>query len=228
MGRHRNILRMGLVGGGPGSMIGGVHRMADELDGGIRLVAGAFSRDAEKSREAARAFGLDEDRAYTDVNDLLAHGAQGLDLITVATPNDTHLPIVLSAIKAGVHVICDKPATRDLDEALTLQTALAGSAVVYGLTYTYTGQIAAGDHNNLTLKVWGELGGIEWQHAKSDQLVMKTIDGRFEILHDGMARLSPEASLLPGITEGVRSMVFVETALASSRARTWLDLNVTD
>ena len=132
------ILRLALVGGGPGSFIGPVHRMAAELDGRIRLVAGAFSRDQARSLEAGRRFGVAEDHCFSDWRDLIAR-ADDIDLIAIATPNHLHFPIARAAIEAGVHVMSDKPATTSLADARALAEVVAAAQALYALSYTYTG-----------------------------------------------------------------------------------------
>jgi len=137
-----DVLRMGMVGGGPGSFIGPVHRRAAELDGRLRLVAGAFSRDPALSAEAGRLYGIAPDRAYPDYRTMFAEEAKredGPDLITIVTPNDTHFAIACDAIDAGYHVVCDKPATATMEEALALERKLEGQDRLYALTFTYTG-----------------------------------------------------------------------------------------
>lgn len=136
------VLRLGMVGGGIGSFIGPVHRRAAELDGRIRLVAGAFSRNAETSRRAGEGFGIDPSRAYADYRTMLAEEAKrvdGIDLVAIVTPNDTHFAIARDALAAGLHVVSDKPATATLDEAVALSALVAQSGRQYALTYTYTG-----------------------------------------------------------------------------------------
>jgi len=135
-------VRMAMVGGGPGSFIGPVHRMGAELDRRIRLVAGAFSSDAARSQSTGLGYGLDADRIYSDWRTMLAAERarpDGAELVTIVTPNHLHLPVALAAIEAGFHVASDKPATATLAEALNLQKALEGSDSVYALTYTYSG-----------------------------------------------------------------------------------------
>jgi len=129
-------LRMGMVGGGPGAFIGPVHRMAAELDGKIELVAGAFSQSAERSRAAGAAFHIDPARAYADYREMLSAERQrpdGIDFVTIATPNALHLPVALAALEAGFPVMSDKPATATYDEVLTLQAAVARSGLPYAI-----------------------------------------------------------------------------------------------
>lgn len=135
-------LRMGLVGGGPGAFIGPVHRIAAELDGEIELVAGAFSSTPERSRQAGLHYGVSPERAYASYTEMFAaerERADGIDFVTIATPNHTHLPIARAALEAGIAVMSDKPATATLSEARALAVAVDAAQVPYALSYTYSG-----------------------------------------------------------------------------------------
>lgn len=135
-------LRMGLVGGGPGAFIGPIHRIAAELDGEIELVAGAFSSDPERSRQAGLYYGVSPERAYASYAEMFAaerERADGIDFVTIATPNHTHLPIARAALEAGIAVMSDKPATATLSEARTLAGAVDAAQVPYALSYSYSG-----------------------------------------------------------------------------------------
>ncbi|MCC7265745.1 MAG: Gfo/Idh/MocA family oxidoreductase [Caulobacteraceae bacterium] len=150
-----------MVGGGPGAFIGPVHRMAAELDGRFRLVAGAFSREADKSAAAGRAWGLDPDRTYADYRMMIEAEAarpDGARVVVVATPNDTHLAVSSAALRTGLHVMSDKPATRDLAEALQLARIVRESGRLYGLTYVYTGYPMVREARGIVGR--GELGAI--------------------------------------------------------------------
>lgn len=163
-------LAMAMVGGGPGSFIGPVHRMAAELDGAIRLRAGVFSRDHARSLDAAAGYGIDPERAYPDVATMLAAEAQrpdGIAFVAIATPNDTHLPIAAAALAAGVHVISDKPATATLEEALALQEHVAASQALYAVTYTYTGYPLVREARERVAR--GDLGRIRRIHVEYPQ-----------------------------------------------------------
>lgn len=154
-------LRMAMVGGGPGSFIGPVHRMAAELDGRIRLVAGVFSRDPAKSAQAAAAWGVAPDRVYPDHHTMFAAErarADGVQLVSVVTPNHLHFEVSAAALKAGLHVISDKPATLNLAEAQALAEIVAASAKQYGLTYTYTGYPMVREAREIVAR--GDLGAV--------------------------------------------------------------------
>jgi predicted dehydrogenase len=133
---------MGMVGGGAGSFIGPVHRMGAELDGTIQLVAGAFSQDADKSKQAGVTYGISEDRAYANFNEMMEKESKRkdpIDFVCIVTPNHLHLPIAVAALEHGFHVMSDKPATANLSEAQTLESVVKRTGLLYGLTYTYTG-----------------------------------------------------------------------------------------
>ena len=134
-------LRLGVIGGGPGSFIGPVHRTAAKLDDRFEIVAGVLSSHSGRSRAAAVAIGIDPDRAYSDWRAMLkmerARG-DGVDAVAVMTPNDSHAAICTAALDRGFDVICDKPLTTSLDDALQLVAKVAATGRVFCLTYNYT------------------------------------------------------------------------------------------
>jgi predicted dehydrogenase len=152
---------MGMVGGGPGAFIGPVHRMAAELDGEIRLVAGAFSADPAKSKLAGRTYGVDDDRVYGSYHEMLeseSKRSDPIDFVAVVTPNHLHLPIGAAALEKGFHVLSDKPATATLDEAYRLRDVVTRTGKLYGLTYTYTGYPLVREARSICQR--GDLGEI--------------------------------------------------------------------
>ncbi|HEX7943910.1 MAG TPA: Gfo/Idh/MocA family oxidoreductase [Phenylobacterium sp.] len=157
----RGPIRLAMVGGGPGAFIGPVHRMAAELDGRIRLVAGAFSRDAGRNAEASRAWGVADDRTYADYSQMLSaerSREDGAELVAVVTPNHLHFEVSAAALHAGLHVMSDKPATLDLAEAQALAKVVAASGRLYGLTYTYTGYPMVREAREIVRR--GDLGAV--------------------------------------------------------------------
>ncbi len=141
MGLNRK-LRYGMVGGGPGAFIGGVHRMAAALDGTMELVAGAFSASAEKSRQQGHALGLEGDRVYDSFQDMVERESarrDRIDLVSIVTPNHMHFPVAKAFLEGGFHVICDKPMTNTLQDAEALCRLVASSGLVFALTHNYTG-----------------------------------------------------------------------------------------
>ncbi len=135
-------LRMGMIGGGPGSFIGPIHRIAAEMDREIELVAGVFSSDAARSRAGGEAYRIDPTRAYADLDTMFAAEKardDGIDFVAIVTPNHNHLPAARAALAAGIPVISDKPATATLAEARELADCVAKAGLPYGLTHTYSG-----------------------------------------------------------------------------------------
>lgn len=135
-------LRMGMIGGGPGSFIGPIHRIAAELDREIELVAGVFSSDAGRSAEAGQGYRIDPARAYPTLEAMFAGEkarADGIDFVSIVSPNHHHLPAARAALAAGLPVISDKPATATLAEARELAACVAAAGLPYALTHTYSG-----------------------------------------------------------------------------------------
>lgn len=137
-------VRMGMVGGGIGAFIGAVHRLAANLDGDIELVCGAFSSDAERSQQSGAELYLSQQRCYASYQEMFAAEAtlpasQRMQFVAIVTPNHLHFPVACEAIKNGFHVISDKPATFDFNEAVALAELLDKHDVLYALTHTYTG-----------------------------------------------------------------------------------------
>jgi len=135
-------LRLGMVGGGQGAFIGGVHRIAARLDDRYELVAGALSSDPDRAKASASELRIAPDRAYGSFAEMAAAEAardDGIDVVAIVTPNHVHHQIAKAFLAAGIHVICDKPMTTNLDDALDLVRAVKESGLVFGLTHNYTG-----------------------------------------------------------------------------------------
>ena len=132
-------VRLGLVGGGTGALIGPVHRIAVRMDNRFELVAGVLSSRPAHAMAAAAALGL---RGYADVPAMLAGEARlpdGIDAVAVMTPNDSHAAFVDLALEAGLDAICDKPLTNDLASALALAGKARAKGLVLSLTHNYSG-----------------------------------------------------------------------------------------
>lgn len=316
-------IRMGLVGGGEGSFIGAVHRMAAELDGSISLVCGAFSSEPDKSRRSGRIiYGLPDDRCYGSFEDMIDAEKQlpenqRMHFVCIATPNHVHFPVAQKALSSGFHVMSDKPLAFSTSEAQKLVQQVAETGLLFGLTHNYTGypmikearelvksgslgtvrrisieyiqgwlstaeentgenkqaewrtdparsgaggcigdigthgenlaeyvtgqsitslcadistfvegrrldddvnillrfsdgakgvlsasQIAVGVENNLTLRVYGEKGGIEWQQMEPNTLIVRWPDRPFEVRRTGGAGLSSSAEAASRLPAG--------------------------
>jgi len=135
-------LRLAVIGGGPGSFIGAMHRAAARLDGRYQLVAGVVSSDPERSRKAATGMGINADRAHSDSIAMLEAESEredGAEVVAIMTPNDSHHRFALAALDRGFDVICDKPMTNTLDEALDIVRKVEATGLVFCLTHNYTG-----------------------------------------------------------------------------------------
>ncbi|MGE3804875.1 MAG: Gfo/Idh/MocA family protein [Gemmataceae bacterium] len=134
-------LRLGIVGGGKGAFIGAVHLTGARLDDRYQLVAGALSSDPQRAKESAPAFRIPDDRAYTSFQEMAekeAKRADGIEAVIVATPNHTHFAICKAFLEAGIDVICDKPLTTTLADAVALVKLVKQTGLVFGLTHEYT------------------------------------------------------------------------------------------
>ncbi len=135
-------LRMGMVGGGPGSFIGGVHRLAAEMDREIELVAGAFSSDPGRCRTAGETYKIDPGRSYLSWTQMIAGErmrGDGIDFVSVVAPNHLHLPVAKAALEAGLAVMSDKPMTATHAEARELSQVVSAAQLPFRVAYTYTG-----------------------------------------------------------------------------------------
>ena len=135
-------LRLALVGGGPGSFIGAMHRQAARLDDRYEVVSAVLSSDPDRCLSAGRELGLDEDRIHSDVARMCAAEAareDGAEVAAIMTPNDSHLPFAKAALENGLDVICDKPMTNTVAEAEELVQIVRDTGLVFCLTHNYTG-----------------------------------------------------------------------------------------
>jgi predicted dehydrogenase len=136
-------IRLGMVGGGQGAFIGAVHRLAARIDDEYEFVAGALSADAKKAQASGRDLGLAADRIYTDYKSMAKAEAKrkdGIEAVSIVTPNHVHVPAAMAFIEAGIHVICDKPLAFNLKEARALEKLLAKNPkVIFALTHNYSG-----------------------------------------------------------------------------------------
>jgi predicted dehydrogenase len=135
-------LRLAVIGGGPGSFIGAMHRQAARLDDRYELVAAALSSDPERALAAGQAIGMAPDRCYPSGQALIdaeAKRPDGAEVVAIMTPNDSHFTFAMLALEHGMDVICDKPMTNTLDEATALHQRVQDTGLVFCLTHNYTG-----------------------------------------------------------------------------------------
>ncbi len=154
-------LKLGMVGGGQGAFIGGVHRIASRIDGKFQLVAGALSSDPARAAASAAELGIDPSRAYASYEDMAKAEAardDGIDAVAIVTPNHMHAAPVIAFLEAGIHVICDKPLAATQEQADAIFAAAAASEARFILTHNYTGYPLIRQAREMVAR--GELGRI--------------------------------------------------------------------
>jgi len=156
-------LKMGMLGGGPGAFIGEVHRKAARMDGNIEIVAGAFDIDPVKSHQMGIELNLNSNRVYDNYQkmidgELSLTKNERIDFISITTPNNWHFPMAKDFLNAGFHVMCEKPMTISVEQALELEQIVNKTGKVFGLMHTYTGYPMAKLGKDLIKN--GELGEI--------------------------------------------------------------------
>ena len=137
-------IRMGMIGGGFGAFIGDAHRRASRICNDYELVAGVFDVDYEKSKQFAKEEGISPDRCYESVDamikaELALPAEKKVEVVAIVTPNALHYNFAKSFLKAGFHVVCEKPMTMTVDEAVDLENTVTSTGLTFALTHTYTG-----------------------------------------------------------------------------------------
>ena len=161
-------IRLGMVGGGNDAFIGGVHRIAARLDDRFELVAGALSSTPEKSAESAKALGLA--RSYANFDEMAeAESARenGIEAVSIVTPNHVHFAAAKAFLSKGIHVICDKPLTSTMDDAHALQSVVNDSEALFILTHNYTAYPMIRQAQSMVAS--GSLGAIRIVQAEYPQ-----------------------------------------------------------
>ena len=154
-------IKLGMVGGGEGAFIGEVHRIAARMDERFHLCAGALCSDPERSLKSALDLGLPEDRSYSDYKEMAISESQrddGINFVSIVTPNHLHHPIAKAFLEVGINVICDKPMTMNTEEAQELIDISESSDLIFAVTYNYSGYPLIREAREIIKK--GELGSI--------------------------------------------------------------------
>jgi predicted dehydrogenase len=188
-------LRLGMVGGGPGGFIGAVHRIAARLDDRYELVAASLTSSAERSLAAAeelhisRGYGSFEEMALTE-----SKRPDGIEVVSIVTPNHLHHAPAKAFLEAGIHVICDKPLTTTLADALDLAETVKRTGLVFGLTHNYTGHPMVRQAREMVLA--DELGPIrlvqveypqDWLATPLERMGQKQAEWRTDPARSGPA-----------------------------------------
>lgn len=188
-------LRAGIVGGGQGSFIGAVHRVAAQLDSQAEVVAGAMSSDPQRAQASADAWYLQRSYAsYEEMARVEASLENGIDFVMVTTPNYLHYPVARAFLEQGIHVVCDKPVTFSLEEARELAALVERSGRVFALTHNYTGYPAVRHARELVRQ--GAIGTIrkvlveylqDWLMEPLEQSGNKQAEWRTDPARSGVA-----------------------------------------
>ena len=163
-------IRLGMVGGGQGAFIGAVHRIAARIDDQFELAAGALSSDPVRARASAAEIGIAPDRSYGSYEEMARAEAarpDGIEAISIVTPNNVHAPAAKAFLNAGIHVICDKPMTTTVAEAQELVDLVGKTGKVFVLTHNYTGYPMIRQARAMVAA--GELGEIRLVQAEYPQ-----------------------------------------------------------
>lgn len=154
-------LRWGMVGGGRGAFIGHIHRMAARLDDGYELVAGSLSSDPERAHLSATDCHIAADRSYANYAEMAENEARrpdGIEVVSIVTPNHSHGVIARAFLDKGIDVICDKPLATSLADAIALRDLAAAKGKLLGVTYNYTGYPLVREARELV--ALGEIGRV--------------------------------------------------------------------
>ncbi|RDI62637.1 Gfo/Idh/MocA family protein [Microvirga subterranea] len=190
-------LRLGMVGGGRGAFIGAVHRIAARLDDRWELVAGALSSDPERARLSGEDLLLKPDRIYGDFNEMARREKRlkdGIDAVSIVTPNHAHAAAARAFLKAGIHVICDKPLTTTRREADQLAKLARESGVIFAVTHNYTGYPLVRQARAMVQN--GDLGAIrvvqveyaqDWLATRTEETGNKQAEWRTDPARSGPA-----------------------------------------
>lgn len=170
-------VKLGMVGGGQGAFIGGVHRIAARIDGKFDLVAGALSSDPDRAAASAAELGINSDRSYASYEDMAKAEAahpDGIDAVAIVTPNHMHAGPAIAFLNAGINVICDKPLAATAEQAEAIRAAVASSDAKFILTHNYTGYPLIRQARQMVRN--GELGTIRVIRAQyaQDWLTVET------------------------------------------------------
>jgi predicted dehydrogenase len=207
-------LRLGIVGGGKNSFIGPVHLTGARLADRYSLVAGALSSDAKRAKESAPPLRIPDERAYTSYEEMAdkeSKRADGIEVVVVVTPNNTHYPICQTFLEAGIDVICDKPLATSLSEAVDLVKRVRKTNLVFGLTHEYTAFATVRQAREMVQD--GALGKVriiqaeypqEWLSTKLEDTGLKQAVWRTD-----PAQCGPASSLTDLGTHGIHTARYI-------------------
>lgn len=188
-------IKMGMIGGGSGAFIGDAHRRASRICNDFELVGGVFSADYEKSKQFAKTEGISSNRCYSNVDamiqaELALPVEERIELVAIVTPNALHFSFAKKLLIAGFHLVCEKPMTMTVDEAIELEKLVNQKKLTFALAHTYTGYPMVRQMRDLIAQ--GVLGTIQRIDAQYYQGWINSIIHGTESRITGVWRLKPE------------------------------------
>jgi len=225
----KRTIKYGMVGGGPGSFIGDVHRRAIALDGKIELVAGSFSNIEEEVFQTGHELGLDEDRMYITYQEMAEKEAareDGIDFVTIVTPNFLHYPVAKAFLEKGINVVCEKPLCFNVEEAEELKALAEKQGCLFAVTYTYTGHVMAKQAREMIQN--GEIGQVRVVMAEyaQDWLVESDEELGMQAAWRTNPKLSGRSNCIGDIGSHAENMVNFMTGLKIKRLCAKMDVKV--
>ncbi len=222
-------LNYGMVGGGPGSFIGDVHRRAIALDGKCNIVAGSFSNIEEEVFETGHELGIDDERLYLTYQEMAKKEGireDGIDFVSIVTPNYLHYPVAKAFLENGISVVCEKPLCFEIEQANELKELATKNNCLFAVSYTYTGHVMAKQAREMIAN--GEIGEVRVVMAEYAQDWL--IESDEELGMQGAWRTDPKLSgrsnCLGDIGTHAENMVHYMTGLKIKKLCAKMDVKV--
>jgi len=201
-----NPIRVGMIGGGLGSNIGEVHRKALALDGNLKLIAGVFSRNPDVNAELAQSLGLQ--RTYSDALDMAraeAALADGIELVVIATPDESHHLIAKAFLENGISVACEKPLTQSSSTARELVDLAKSKNLVLAVAHVYSAYAMVREAAELVRSgALGEIRLVDVQHSSGWAATKLEDDGNPTVVW----RMSPETATYASVAADLGTHAF--------------------
>jgi predicted dehydrogenase len=215
--QSKRKIRLGIVGGGAGSNIGETHRYAARYDERFALVTGVFASDAERSRDFASALNIAPDRRYGSWQEMAEQEARrgdGIEAVSIMTPNNSHYAIARAFLEHGIDVICDKPLTTEVEQAVELMRLTRQSGLVFGVTYCYSGYPMVRQAREMVRS--GELGDIrlvQVEHASGWASTLLEAEGHKQALWRTTPSIAGKSSVVGDLGTHAHHMARFVTGL---------------
>lgn len=159
--KENNFFEIGFIGGAINSAVGAVHKIASQMDGKFKLVAGCFSKDIDINRSTGKQWNIDNKRIYDHWEKLLESEKDRLDAIVILTPTPDHSYMIEKSLEMGFPVICEKSLTKSVQEALQIKNKINQYNGFLTITFNYTGYPAVRELKSLIkVGIFGKINQI--------------------------------------------------------------------